>query len=220
VAIGLDVKIINYKGANMIYFDIETKANPIGVAFMPDPKPPSNYKKAESIEKYVAEKRAEQIERAALDADYGEIVAIAVKQNDYPIESMLVGELVVESDIINWFWKIFAIHHRACCGYNIIGFDLPYLLRRSFDLRIAVPAYPDLRKYQTYPTCDLMGILYNWGQAKSLKWVCQRYGIENPLPDLDGSQVGEMDYDTLKAYVENDAQLVYSLHQRMEGVYL
>lgn len=78
---------------------------------------------------------------------------------------------------------------------------------------------PFLAKYRTEPMRDLMGILYNWGQARSLKWVCQRYGIDNPLSELDGSKVAEMDGETLRKYVENDVRLVYELHEKMKGVY-
>jgi len=76
-----------------------------------------------------------------------------------------------------------------------------------------------MAKYRTEPTIDLMGILYNWGQAKSLKWVCKRYGINNPLPDLDGSKVKDMDAETLRAYSANDVYLVVQLYEKMQGVY-
>jgi len=65
-----------------------------------------------------------------------------------------------------------------------------------------------------------MGILYNWGNARGLKWVCKRYEIPNPLPDLDGSQVANMDRDTLRKYAGNDLALLIELYKRMCGVYL
>jgi hypothetical protein len=64
-----------------------------------------------------------------------------------------------------------------------------------------------------------MGILYNWGQAKGLKWVCKRYGIDNPLPDLDGSMVNGMDIETLRAYSANEVRLVQQLYKKMSGIY-
>ena len=114
---------------------------------------------------------------------------------------------------------MYASENSQSCGYNIIGFDLPYLMRRSFALGIKPPMVPDLRRYQTHPTLDLMMVLYNWQNFKGLKFVAQRYGLINPLPDLDGSQVKDMDPDTLRAYVENDVNLVYQLYKRMQGVY-
>jgi len=48
-------------------------------------------------------------------------------------------------------------------------------MRRSFALGIKSSIIPNLAKYRTSPTLDLMMVLYNWGRAKSLKWVCRRY---------------------------------------------
>lgn len=204
----------------MLFFDIETEAHPEAVQFIDEPSAPGNYKDPDKIAAYVAEKKAELIDRAALDPDYGRIVAIGYKVDDQPTDSRLVVGGYEEWELLDRFWDLFFESEGVCCGYNIIGFDLPYLLKRSFDLGVRVPLTPDLRKYQHHPTCDLMGILYNWGQAKSLKWVAKRYGLPNPLPDLDGSQVKDMDADTLRAYVENDVNLVFTLYKKMKGVYI
>jgi hypothetical protein len=64
-----------------------------------------------------------------------------------------------------------------------------------------------------------MMVLYNWSGYKSLKFVAERYGLDNPLPELEGSQVENMDAETLKLYVENDVSLVYQLYQKMNGIY-
>jgi 3'-5' exonuclease len=206
----------------MLFFDIETQASADALQWMPDPQAPSNYKDEAKIAAYVAEKRQEQIDKAALDADFGEIVAIGVKQGDNNLPlSFLASDFgkMGEHALIDTFWQMYRNHNGKCCGYNIIGFDLPYLMRRSFALGIKPPMIPDLRRYQTRPTLDLMGVLYNWQNFKGLKFVAQRYGLDNPLPDLDGSQVATMDAETLQAYVENDVNLVYQLYKRMEGVY-
>jgi DNA polymerase elongation subunit (family B) len=204
----------------MLFFDIETEANPEALALMPEPQAPGNYKDEAKIAAYIAEKKAEQIERAALDADYGRVIAVAWKIDHKPTESRVeIQGYCDERDIISSFWDQFSAQNAICCGYNVIGFDLPYLMRRSFDLEIKVPMIPDLRKYQTHPTLDLMGVLYGWQNFKGLKFVAQRYGLYNPLPDLDGSRVAHMDVETLCAYVENDVNLVYQLWCRMSGVY-
>ena len=206
----------------ILFFDIETEANPEALDFMPEPTAPGNYKDPEKIAAYIAEKKAEQASSAALDADYGKIIAVSMQVGiDADPEVFLTGDPLceTEADILRHFWNAFQICQGRSCGYNIIGFDLPYLLRRSFDLGIQVPVFPVLAKYRTEPTIDLMGILYNWGTAKGLKWICKRYGIKNDLPDLDGSQVASMDRETLRAYAKNDVKLVVELYKRMRGVY-
>lgn len=202
----------------MLFFDIETKASPVTLKFMEQPTAPSNYKDPEKIQAYIDNKMVEMVERAALDADHGQIIAIGYKENDQDIQSMTINEMS-EEDILKVFWEKYREHGGNSCGYNIIGFDLPYIMRRSFDIGVHVPLVPYLNKYQTLPTCDLMGILYGWSSAKSLKWVAERYGLENTVPELEGSQVANMDNKTLKTYVESDVSLVHQLYKKMQGIY-
>jgi DNA polymerase elongation subunit (family B) len=207
----------------ILFFDIETSANPEAVALLPDPSAPANYKDADKIAQYITEKKAEQLAQAPLDADLGKVIAISLQSGlENAVEVHLTGdeETQTEPELIRWFWEAFASCEGRCCGYNIIGFDLPYLLRRSFDLGIQVPFQPQLARFRSEPTTDLMAILYNWGTARGLKWVCKRYGIENPLPELDGSMVAEMERETLRQYAANDVYLVIELYKRMCGVYL
>ena len=207
----------------VLFFDIETKVNPDALSFLPDPVAPGNYKDAEKIAQYVADKKAEQIAQAALDSDLGRVAAIAMQCGlENTVEAFMVGDEATpdEPALLRCFWSRFEQMEGYACGYNIIGFDLPYLLRRSFALNVIIPLQPRLTKYQIEPVTDLMGILYNWGSARSLKWVCNRYGIENPMPDLDGSQVASMDRETLRKYAMNDVFLAVELYKRMCGVYL
>ncbi len=207
----------------LLFFDIETAVNLDALAFLPEPTAPANYKDAEKIAQYVSEKRAEQVLQAPLDADLGMVTAIAMQRGlENAAEVYLVGdeETLDEKALLECYWRSFAQLDGRACGYNVLGFDLPYLLRRSFALGINVPMLPRLAKYQIEPVVDLMGILYNWGNARSLKWVCKRYGIPNALPDLDGSKVAGMDRDTLRKYAGNDLTLVIELYKRMCGVYL
>jgi DNA polymerase elongation subunit (family B) len=204
---------------NILFFDIETEGNPEVFDMMTEPTAPANYKDADKIAAYIAEKKAEQQSMAALDSDYGRIITIGMQLGIYgtPITT-LINE-VGEKEALEAFWFYFNRAGGVSCGYNIIGFDLPYILRRSFALGVKPSIIPKLAKYQTYPTIDLMGILYNWGQAKGLKWVCKRYGIENPLPDLDGSKVKDMDQETLIKYSINDVKLIVDLYKKMAGIY-
>lgn len=204
----------------MIFFDIETESNPDAIQYIDKPTAPSNYKDEEKIAAYVEEKMQELIERAPLDPDYGKIVAIGVKENADPIHALIAGiDVETEEALLKWFWNKYKSHNGVSCGYNILGFDLPYLMRRSFALGVPLGCTVNLAKYRSYPTVDVMALLYNWSYSKGLKWVAKRYNLDNPLPDVDGSMVAEMDPDMLRLYVTNDVYLVYQLYQRMKGVY-
>ena len=139
---------------SILFFDIETTANADAIALLPEPSAPANYKDQVKIAQYITEKKAEQIAQAPLDADLGKVIAISLQNGiESSVEVHLIGdpETKTESDLIRWFWSLFAKADGRSCGYNIIGFDLPYLLRRSFDLGIQVPIQPQLSKFRIDP---------------------------------------------------------------------
>lgn len=222
-----------------LFFDIETQANPENLALMPEPKAPGNLKDPAKIAAAIEEKRAELIEMAALDPDYGKVLSIGYScgygtQNQIVVHA--VGEVYfaeingngevdefsyTEKDLISGFWKFFAECNGCCIGYNILGFDLPYLMARSMYLGVKVPLIPNLAKFRTEPITDLMAIRYNWDtyKAKGLKVVAKLHGIPNACPDADGSKVKDMTAEELRAYQESDVRLVIDLFNKMNGVY-
>lgn len=124
-------------------FDIETagfaEADIIHLA--PKFEAPSNYKDPEKIAAAIAEQKANWLKRAALSPITGRVLAIGIKPRDaFPIifeaptpedeRSIIVGfwDYVKEGE----FWS-------AMEGWNVEGFDLPFLIKRSWKLRIPVP---------------------------------------------------------------------------------
>lgn len=208
---------------DFLFFDIETTADPSAVALLPEPAAPSNYKDPEKIAQFIAEKKAALLKDGALDPGTCRIVALALRRGlTASTEAFLVGEGGLdEAGLLRLFWEAFTAHHGQACGYGIINFDLPVILRRSMDLGICAPAVVNLSRYRTEPLCDLFGILYNWSleKAKGLKWVARRFGIPNPLPDLDGSMVPDMTPEQLRMYVANDVDLEAGLFVKMAPIY-
>jgi len=229
-----------------MFLDIATACNPEMTALAPEPVvvAPSNYKDPEKIKEYVeretACRKAELIEKAALDPDYGKILSIGIGLADAPVYpegkfpiTVLVNkdlygtgedlsypaDACSEENLLRIFWKTFYEVNGRCIGYNVLGFDLPFLMRRSMALGVKPSITPMLAKYRTEPVTDLYGILYNWAPGKGLKQVARLYNIPNPLPDLDGSKVKDMDPETLRAYQRNDIQITAALYERMNGIY-
>jgi hypothetical protein len=223
-----------------MFFDIETQANPENLALMPDPKPPANLKDPAKIEAAVAEKKAELIEQAALDPDYGKVLSYGyATQPNGPITVVMAedviyaeqrrdaqtGDLfwyeekVTEAGLLKSFWGTFSDCRGACVGFNILSFDLPFLLARSMYLGVKIPCIPVLARFRTDPVTDLYAIRYNWGPGKGLKQVCRLLDIENNCPEMDGSKVKVMTRKQLYEYQVSDMDLVQKLYQRMNGVY-
>lgn len=95
----------------ILFFDIETTANPDAISLLPEPSAPANYKDADKIALYVSEKKAEQITQAPLDADLGKVIAISLQSGiENQVEVHLTGdpETKTENDLIRWFWTAFA----------------------------------------------------------------------------------------------------------------
>ncbi len=207
-----------------LILDIETAARPEALAYLPEPTAPANYKDEAKIAAYIDAKRAEQAAQAALDPDTGQITAVAFRlhPDGDPTQALLVGDEHVpdERALLVAVWQEIDKTNGHIAGYNVMGFDLPFILRRSMALGVKPTPILTFSRYQTRPIRDLMAILYNWGNgAKGLKTVAKIYGIPNPLPDLNGSQVATMDRETLRRYVANDVDLTAALYDRMTGYY-
>lgn len=207
-----------------LFFDIETTSNPESLALMPDPQPPAYLKDPQKIADAIQEKKAELIEKAALDPDYGRILSLGYSTGGeiaVILNSEIFGSGKTEKEILAEFWEVFRDCGGACVGYNILAFDLPYLMRRSMALNVKPPFPPNLAKYRTEPVTDLMAILYNWGsdKYKSLKQVARLYGIENETEGTDGSMVANLSASDLYKYQTSDVKLVMELYSKMNGIY-
>ena len=116
--------------------------------------PPSNYKNAESIEKWwaetgtpkvqaildSAESRAdERYRKTSLDGAFGQIAVIGVAFNDEDPVSLFCADYTAphaENTLLNRFYSLLAERqsHRdpfQFIGHNVLGFDLRFILQRS-----------------------------------------------------------------------------------------
>jgi len=212
----------------MLIFDIETVAHPQAEALIGTPKSPANYRDPVKIATYIAEKAADELDHAPLDADLCTVRAIGARlitkvgsTIGAPAQDIvkIVGADGTEESIVHEFWTTFAGAGGRCCGYNILGFDLPVLLRRAFAMNVEVPLAPSLARYRIGPVYDLYAILYNWGPGRGLKWVADRYGMQVDAPGVDGSQVAGMTNDELRVYMRSELKLLDQLYHRMKSVY-
>lgn len=229
----------------MLLFDIETLARPEAVSQLPMPEAPSTYRDPAKIADYIERKRADQLAAAALDPDTARVACIAWRDAEKPKDEIEVyvlnvngddetkvrtpdgvratiypdNESELEREILTRFWNALAGHRGCSTGYNILGFDLPFMLRRSMAIGVRPTVLPHLARYQDAPTRDLYGLLYNWQPGKGLKTVCELYGIANPLARFDGGDFANMSLQGRIEYAANDVRLTRELYLRMDGVY-
>ncbi len=203
-----------------LFFHLETRARPEAVALLPVPHAPTNYKDPEEIAAYIAEKRTAQIREAALDPDTGEIIALGLRL--YPEASTVAVYTRSDCDegaLLKAFWDSAAEAEGWFVGYNLLAFDLPYLLRRSMALGVQPTLVPILRRDQLYPILDLYGLLFNWQPGKPLATVAKLYGLPNGCA-VGEVEVSAMDDEILRTHLQHQVQLTVALYERMAGYYL
>lgn len=87
-----------------------------------------------AYEKAKLDYQAKLISKAALNPLCGKIVAIGIKTKD--TETIICGD---EKDILKEFWDFYASSSEQFLGWNINGFDVPFIVRRCWLNNVVVP---------------------------------------------------------------------------------
>jgi hypothetical protein len=177
---------------------------------------------AEKIAEAEANHRRDFIERAALDPLTGRVVAIGVMQHDakgeQPTKFGKGGKFSIighddEAQTLREFWELTRGEMgrlNPLIGFNIFNFDLPFLFRRSWKHRIAVPFGLRRGRYWSDQLLDLRDA-WQLGdrQAKgSLDSIAKHLGVG--AKNGDGKAFAELwqsDRKQAEAYLRNDIEL-------------
>jgi len=120
-------------------FDIETGPLPREkiAHLIPEFTAPSNYKDPDKIAANIAEQQAAWYAKAALHPMTGYVAAIGM----YGVGGPLNLVAIEEDAMIGYFWNIYGAFDdmNQFVGHNIQGFDIPFLICRSWALGIKVP---------------------------------------------------------------------------------
>lgn len=168
----------------------------------------------------------EQQSRAALSAMTGQVLAIG-----YAGERVLldhISETVSEKQLLIRFWNQFCKCResgRHLVGWNIEGFDIPFLCQRSAILGVAVPekVFTDAG-WLDFTFIDLMK---RWSRPArtpvKLDSVARAIGLNGKPSDengnvIDGSQFARLFFDTPEValdYLKCDLQMVVGIGSRL-----
>ena len=139
-----------------ITFDIETCPADDALVVV-DPFDPSdvklgNLKDKEKIANKINEARQSYadniLDKAALSPITGRVIAIGVMEGGYAESFKMKTALDhhLEKELIEWFWEYVRMeiltgrgNQSELVGYNCFEFDLPFLMRRSWKLKIDIP---------------------------------------------------------------------------------
>ena len=193
--------------SNKLYFDLESVPDQRDGAFeryLERVKPPGNYRKKESIDKWLAENAEAEAEalyrKTSLNGLHSEICSIAWAVNDQDIDAVTRGVdgIKSESQLLTCFWNSLADCVRMeldklgaagearapfaklqWIGHNVIDFDLRFLHQRSIINGIR-PTY-------FLPTEARHGA-YRRGRLRPILGGCRFRGAIDPLVRVDPIQ--------------------------------
>lgn len=202
-------------------------------------KAPANYKDQDKIDAYIAEKRAELQEslavkaredwlRSSFDGGLGQVVAIGFAVDDSPVRVIHVDGLGLEeeSELLRLFFEALreassgTSHMRpTLIGHNLIGFDLPFITKRSIVHGRRPPIWwPRNPKPWSDSVYDTM---HQWAGDRdriSLDKLCRILGLPGKegmtgadvWPAVEAGRIADV-----AAYCAKDVARVRAVHQRM-----
>ena len=206
----------------MIIFDIET--GPLPESDMP-PFDESTVKLGQlkdpiKVTAKIEEARAKYVERAALSPLTGQVLAIGYLPPGEAESIVVENENVLLAD----FWWRFLSHRRhgnIIVGHNILGFDLPFLVRRSWLLGIDVPADAFDGRYFNrifVDTMDRWGCGTRGGDFVKLDVLAKAFGVGGKPDGITGGMFAELlanDRKAAEEYLHNDLEMTAKVAERM-----
>lgn len=169
---------------------------------------PGNYKDAEKIAAYVAEKQSERLQMAATDIDLARITGIGMQIASAPIVTLCREEaderqaLTMLADVLRSYRNITII------TFNGFAFDLPLLMRRARYLDVPFPTL-NLDRYRS-PHRDLCEELCdrNPQRRRSLGFYAKRLnmGLTKALDGAEEARVPETGQ-----WAELEASLIHDI---------
>lgn len=229
-----------------IFIDMETipdqRENALA-EIMANITPPGQYKKPESIQKWMdenAEEMArEELHKTGLNGLYGEICSIAWIAGDAEQTLSITRgiDCDTEVELLQKFWRhleesmyeegsgfpggSYRDHSPEWVGHNVIDFDLRFLKQRSI-VRGVKPRFliPADARHGSHFAFDTMKEWAGWRGYVSLESLCKALGIPVKPGEIHGSDVWrlwqEKDYAAIKFYNESDVEAVRAVYGRMK----
>ncbi len=168
------------------------------------------------------EKENELYARAAFDGTFSRIVVIGVLMfsDDMSPRGAVAWYGDNEEELLRQFWdRLGKIRPSQFITHNGLGFDLPFIKKRSIIHRIKPPFEINLAKFRTEPVFDTMAVWSNWDMRGWIKLdvLARALGVETKSGS--GAQVGEQWTKGLKKemaeYCLQDTYVTYACYCRM-----
>lgn len=143
------------------------------------------------------------LQEAALYTEFSKIVTISIGQitfqdtlPQFKVKSFSgTEEASILTDLNKALHALFSRNpNMKLVGHNIIGFDMPLILRKFIQYDLPIPRQLHLHTVKPWDSClvDTLGI-WKFGSwtGCTLELLCLTLGIPSPKTDLKGAQVSE-----------------------------
>lgn len=120
-----------------LYLDIETGPAPNASDYAPHFEAPGNYKDPIKIAAYIEEAKEKWTERAALFPESGRVLMVGMAEDDAEPYTVWGDEKKIITETLDKIRQFLSKGARIY-GYNIHGFDLPFLIKRAWILGLTV----------------------------------------------------------------------------------
>ncbi len=215
----------------IIGLDIETMGNPAAVGNLPEPKANGRLKDPAKIAADIAEKKAEQIEKMALDPLAGRICSFAMQEvggEDVKF-SLVIKEDSDDAEryLIESIFDTLTVPGVRLLTLNGYSFDLPFIYKRAVILALKFSDTPPLahwtRKYNTDHHIDLAQVWQGWANGYISLDLLAKMILGAGKLEHDVTKHGEMikteeGRAELLAYNVRDVELTVQLFERIQGV--
>lgn len=202
---------------NLISLDIETYPNLDMVDKLPEITPDSRLKDAAKIQADIEKKKAEQIEKMALNSLYGKIACIG-----YYGDNIQEVDLSEEENMLKKLAELMQ-EDNVFVTWNGTGFDWDFIFKRGIILGIEdfnLRHLEIIRSRKKPQFIDLMEKWCGYGKMAKLDDVakvllngeCKEEFDVKQIPELIKTPTGQ---ELIKRYCLQDCKLVYELAKKM-----
>jgi 3'-5' exonuclease len=208
----------------MVVFDIETgplDIESLGAQFVPKTKEEfvGNQRwKPETADakyaEYLEKAKEDFIKKAALDPTTGQVLAIGLKSEK---GCQILGKSSEEENLLQ-FWEFARKcedQGRSMVGHNCLGFDIPFLTRRSWILSIDVPSLRVVKDTMKVWACGA------YGEWISLDRLGKALGVGQKTEGITGADFARLwngtpeEKEQAKAYLLDDLELTWKIANRL-----
>ncbi len=167
-------------------------------------------------------KEDEKYEQSSFDGTFSRVVCIGllVFSDAMEFRGAVSWYGASEPELLRLFWaRLGELRPSLFITHNGLGFDLPFLKKRSIIHRVKPSMEISLARFRTEPVYDVMAVWSNWDARGWVKLDVLARALQVETKSGSGAQVAEMwargQKREIADYCLQDTYVTYACYQRM-----